>query len=154
MPSSRVKVFVNGQQIDDLLWELIEVRQELNRHSWCVLEVRQTMDKRFAIEKSLGADLAVVAWGQDGAEVTIFQGFVLEGSLEYEIYGSYRTRLTGVTQSYKMEVRTREKYWRTQTLSGIACAMAADDGLQMAIKGAADGAAPTTFSGDNRTGNF
>ena len=54
----------------------------------------------------------------------------LEGELESEIYGSYTVRLTAASRSYKLDCTPQEAYWRKNTLSGIAQALAGEDGLQ------------------------
>ena len=66
----------------------------------------------------------IVTFGQDSAEHAIFDGFLLEGELEYEIFGNYIARLKGVTRSYKLDVAEEEIYCPKQTLAGIACAVA------------------------------
>ena len=85
---------IGGELISDAILVTVEVTQELNQHSWCHIECRQTEDVRFPVEESLGKDVQVLTYDEDGSAHVAFDGFVLEGELEYEIYGSY----TGFTK--------------------------------------------------------
>jgi len=109
MSSSYIKI--GGDLIKDAILGTVEVTQELNQHWWCHIECRQTEDQRFPVEDCLGKDLQIVTYDQDGTEHVVFDGFVLEGELEYEVFGSYTARLTGVTRSYKMDMTPRQAYY-------------------------------------------
>src|SRR5437660_10209327 len=110
MPARYLKI--GGALIQGAILELVEVTQELNQHWGCRVESRQTKDARFPLEDTLGKDLQIVTYDQKGAEHVIFDGFVLEGELEYEIYGSYTARLTSVTRSYKLDLTAQEACFR------------------------------------------
>ncbi len=107
MAASFIKVLIDGQEIskfsEGAMLENVEVRQELNEHWWCDVEARQSGDQRFPIESCLGKDLSIAAVDEEGAEHILFDGFVLEAELEYEIYGSYTARLKGVDPTYKLD---------------------------------------------------
>jgi hypothetical protein len=62
------------------------------------VECHQTADRRYPIEDLIGQDLQIVTFGQVGAEHAIFDGFLLEGELECEIFGNYIANLKGVTR--------------------------------------------------------
>lgn len=135
MAASFIKVSIDGQELEQFsegaMLESVEVRQELNEHWWCDIECRQTEDQRFPIEDCLGKDLKVTTIDEDGAEFTLFTGFVLEAELEYEIFGSFTARITGVTQSYKMDLTPRRAYYdRDKKISTIAQELAGKVGLE------------------------
>src|SRR5262245_16358120 len=132
MNASYIKI--GGELISDAILVTVEVTQELNRHWWCSIECRQTEDVRFPIEDSLGKDVQVFAYDEEGAEHIVFDGFVLEAELEYEIYGSYTAWLTAVTRSYKLDCTPQEAYWRKKTLNDIAQALASEDALQAKVQ--------------------
>src|ERR1700733_7994608 len=110
-----LQVEIGGQPLyefsKDVLMEQVDVIQEINQHWWCFLRCRQTEDVRFPIEDSLGQDLQVIAVDEDNNQTYLFSGMVLEAELEYEIYGSYTARLTGVSKTYNMDVTPRQKYY-------------------------------------------
>src|SRR5689334_14641962 len=99
MPASFLKI--GGALVQDAILQLVEVTQELNRHWWCSVECRQTLDRRIAVEDLLGKDFQVLTHDQAGAEHVVFDGFVAEASLRYEVFGSYTARLKAVTRSYR-----------------------------------------------------
>jgi type VI secretion system secreted protein VgrG len=115
MAAAYVRVDIDGKPIyefsEDVLLEQVDVIQEINQHWWCYVRCRQTEDKRFPIEDSLGKDLQVIAFDEDENQTYLFSGMVLDAELEYEIYGSYTARLTGVSKTYNMDVATRQKYY-------------------------------------------
>lgn len=121
MPASFLRI--GGELVQDATLKTVLVTQQLNRHSFCEVECHQTADRRFPIEDLIGQDLQIVTFGQDGTEHAIFDGFLLEGELEYEIFGDYIARLKGVTRSHKLDVAEEEFYWRKQTLADIASAL-------------------------------
>src|SRR6266849_5654298 len=93
-------VKIGGELLADSLLARVTVFQELNSHWWCEVECRQTSDQRFPAEDMLGQDLTVTAVGEDGAEISLFDGFILESELEYEASGSYGGRMQAVSRSY------------------------------------------------------
>ncbi|MEO8371390.1 MAG: type VI secretion system tip protein VgrG, partial [Candidatus Solibacter sp.] len=125
--------------VQDAILQLVEVTQELNQHWWCRVECRQTEDKRIVVEDLLGQDLQIVTRDQAGAEHVVFDGFVLESSLLYEVFGSYTARLKAVTRSYKLDLSAQEAYYRKGSLSDVAKALTASDGLSADVL-AKDGA--------------
>jgi uncharacterized protein involved in type VI secretion and phage assembly len=125
---------IGGDLVGDAVLALVEVEQALNQHGWCRIECRRTKDDRFPVENALGQDLQVLTYDEAGAEHVLFDGFVLEGELEYEISGSYTARLTGVTRSYKLDLTPQEAYFRKSTLSDVANLLAGEDALSAEIK--------------------
>jgi type VI secretion system secreted protein VgrG len=132
MPASYLKI--GGELVKDAVLSSVTVVQELNRHSWCVIECRQPADRRFAIENALGQKLQVFTYDQAQTEITVFDGFILKGKLDYEIYGSFGARITAVTQSYKLGLRPREAYYRKGTLASIASALTGPLGLSAEVR--------------------
>lgn len=132
MATSYVKV--GGEVIRDALLSAIHVTHQLNQHSWCYIECRQTRDERFPIEQALGKPLQVMAYNGNGAEHIVFDGFVLEGDLEYEIYGTYLARLTAVSRSYKLSLTAQQAYFLKKTLKDIAQHLAGEDGLKANVR--------------------
>ncbi|MEW6366065.1 MAG: phage baseplate assembly protein V [Acidobacteriota bacterium] len=131
MAASYIKI--GGDLLKDAVLEVVEVTQELNRHWWCTIECRQTEDQRFAIEDFLGQDLQVLTRDQDDAERTVFDGFVLDVELEYEIFGSYTARITGVTRSYLMDLTPRQAYYLDKNMEDVANTMVGRASLQLNI---------------------
>jgi type VI secretion system secreted protein VgrG len=127
MPASFLKI--GGELVQDAILQLVEVTQELNQHWWCRVECRQTEDQRIPVENLLGQDLQIVTRDQAGAEHVVFDGFVLEASLLYEVFGSYTARLKAVTRSYKLDLTAQEAYYRKKTLTDVAQSLASADGL-------------------------
>jgi uncharacterized protein involved in type VI secretion and phage assembly len=132
MSASYIKIA--GNLIGDAKLELVEVTQELNHHWWCKVECQQTEDDRFPIEKSLGQDLQVLTYSEDGAENTLFNGFILDVELEYQIWGTYKAVLTAVTRSFTMDLTERKAYYLEKKLADIAQAMGARVGLDVSVQ--------------------
>lgn len=132
MPASFLKI--GGELVQDAILQLVEVTQELNQHWWCRVECRQTEDKRIPVENLLGQDLQIVTRDQAGAEHVVFDGFVLEASLLYEVFGSYTARLKAVTRSYKLDLTAQEAYYRKKTLTDVAQSLASGDGLTADVR--------------------
>ncbi|HUA20138.1 MAG TPA: phage baseplate assembly protein V [Bryobacteraceae bacterium] len=126
MATAYVLVNIDGQALYDFspgaVLEQVDVTQEINQHWTCFVQCRQTEDQRFPIEDSLGKDLQVIAVADDGTQTYLFNGFLLDVELEYEIFGSYVARLSGVTKTYHMDVAPRQNYYDygTNTLENIA----------------------------------
>src|SRR5205809_98235 len=83
MPASYLKI--GGELLEEALLSSVEVEDELNRHMWCRIECRQTLDRRFPFESFLGKTLEIVAVDQQGGSNPLFSGFVLDSEMEYEI---------------------------------------------------------------------
>ncbi len=132
MPASYLKIA--GELIQDAILTSVEVVQALNDHWWCKISCRQTEDRRFPLEASLGRDFQLCTYDEGGAEHVAFDGFLLGGNLNYEIFGSYTVQLTGVTRSYKLGLAPQEAYFRKKTLADVAQALAGADGLSATVK--------------------
>jgi hypothetical protein len=76
----------------------VEITQELNQHWWCTVVCRQTEDKRFPTEQCLGQDIHILASDDSGAQSVVFDGFVLDVELTYEVFGSFTAQLEAVTR--------------------------------------------------------
>jgi type VI secretion system secreted protein VgrG len=129
----QIAIKINGKALQDSILASVEVAQELNQHWWCRVECRQTGDNRPPLEDWLGQDLQVVVSDADGSH-TVFDGFVLEGDLRYEVYGSYTASLVSVTSSYKLDLTSEEKYFRKKSLTAIANELAGEDGLSARVQ--------------------
>ncbi len=138
MSPSVLKIFIDGKHIDDFspgaVLQTVEVRQELNEHWWCDVVCRQTEDARFPIEDALGKDLDVKTVDEEGAERTLFHGFVQEAELEYEIYGSYTARLKGVDPTYKLDLTEAINYFENMGLADITKAIAGLPGIDAKVE--------------------
>ena len=137
MATAYMLVNIGGQAIGDfspgVILEQVDVTQEINQHWTCSIVCRQTEDQRFPIEDSLGKDLQVTAVGDDGSQTYLFSGFLLDVELEYEIFGSYTARLTGVSKSYHMDVTPRQKYYDygDNTIDNVAKQTTGTAGLKL-----------------------
>lgn len=133
MSASFVQIEIDGRTLNDFsegaILQQAVIRQELNQHWWCDIEFRQSEDKRFPFEDALGKTLRVSAVDEEGAEHQVFLGFVLESELEYEVFGSFTARLTGVTNSYKLDMARRRAYYDQMTPQDIVQKLAGDAGL-------------------------
>src|SRR5947209_12006348 len=125
---------IGGELVGDALLQTLQVTQRLNSHWWCKIECRQTEDERFAVEQALGQDLQVLTFDEDDSENIIFDGFILDVELKYEVFGSYTARLTAVTQSYKMSLTPRKSYFFEKSLKDIASELAAHSGLKAQVQ--------------------
>ncbi len=130
-----ISVSIGGEALAHSLLAAVEVRQKLNQHGWCQVVCRQTEDERLAIESYLGQGLTITADTEDDGQVTVFDGFILNVALKYEIYGSYTARIEAVTRSYKMDLTERKAYYLEKTLTDIANQLAGNAGLQAVVEG-------------------
>ena len=80
---------VGDDLLQDGIMESVRVDQELNQHWSCEIVCRQTEDTRVPVEDYLGRDLQIIASLDDEAEQMLFDGFVLDVELDYEINGSF-----------------------------------------------------------------
>lgn len=133
MPASFVRITIDGQPLDSFsegaILENVEIRQQLNHHWWCDIEIRQTEDKRFPFEDAIGKPLKIFSIADDGSESTVFTGFVLESELDYEVFGSFTARLVGVTLSYKLDLTPRSRYYFKKSFSDVAKTLIGEAGL-------------------------
>src|SRR5262245_51764013 len=112
---------IGGNLVEDAILSFVEVTQELNHHWWCTIQCRQTEDKRFPAESYLGKDVQVLAYDEDHeVDTVIFDGFVLDVELTYELWGSYTAQLVAVSRSYKADLTPRQMYFEESTLSDVA----------------------------------
>lgn len=131
MPVSFVSI--GGELISGALLHDITVNQALNQHWTCEVVCRQTDDQPFSVEKILGQDLKITAEDDAGVETVLFDGFVIDFRLEYEIYGSYRATLRGITRTWKMSLTPRCAYFKEKPLTDIATLMAGRVGLSATV---------------------
>ncbi|HKM83555.1 MAG TPA: phage baseplate assembly protein V [Candidatus Acidoferrum sp.] len=145
MSAGYVHVKVGGTPLVDTALDAVTVTQELNNHWWCRIECRHTGDQRllgntvagagtnYNVEDWLGKDLQIVSYDQFFTEHVLFDGFVLEVELEYQLHGSYRAQVTGVSKSYKMDLTPRHAYYLEKSLSSIAQLLADNTQLDCAV---------------------
>jgi len=126
---------IGGDLIKDAILVSVEITQELNRHWWCLIECRQTEDMRFPTEQCLGQDVKVFIYDKSGKESVVFDGFIFDVELTYEVWGSYSAQLMAVTRSYKMDQTPRKAYYAEKTLSQVAKELAGHCGIQSSVKG-------------------
>jgi type VI secretion system secreted protein VgrG len=125
---------VGEDLLQDAILESVKVTQELNQHWWCEIACRQTEDERVPVEKYLGMDLQLITYLDDDSEQIVFDGFVLDVELIYEITGSYTAKIMAVTKSYKLDVTEQHRYYLAKTLKDIATDLTGEDGLSAKIQ--------------------
>jgi type VI secretion system secreted protein VgrG len=143
MAANYLNLKVGGQLVKDVLLNHVSVLQELNRHSWCHAQCRHLEDQRMQggsgdqsiirVEEWLGSDLQVIAI-ENGGEQILFDGFVLEVELVYELSGSYTALIQGVTRSYKMDVTPRHAYYVEKGVNDLAQQLAQNAKLKAKTK--------------------
>ena len=145
MHAGYFEVRIGGTPLADTALDSLTVTQELNNHWWCKIECRHTEGQRllgqttgavgasYNVEDWLGKELHVVSYDQFFKEHVLFDGFVLEVELEYQLQGSYRARVTGVSQSYKMDLTPRHAYYLGKSLSAIAQQLAGNTQVDCAV---------------------
>jgi uncharacterized protein involved in type VI secretion and phage assembly len=126
---------IGGDLIKDALLTSVEITQELNEHWWCTVVCRQTEDKRFPTEQCLGQDIQILTYDENGAQSVVFDGFVLDVELTYEVFGSFTAQLTAVTRSYKMDLTPRKAYYLEKNLDQVATELTGHAGLQSSVTG-------------------
>jgi hypothetical protein len=122
---------IDGELLKDAMISQLEVTQELGQHSWCHVEFRLLNQQRPPVEAYIGKALEFIAFEEDISEVTIFDGFVLEGGLQYELYGDFVATLQGVTRSYRLQLTPEEDYFLKKTLREVAEKVVREDGLEL-----------------------
>jgi type VI secretion system secreted protein VgrG len=122
---------IDGEPLKDAMISNLEIRQELGEHSWCELEFRLLNQQRPPFESNIGKALEFVVIDVDGSETNIFEGFVLQGKLEYELQGDYLARLRGVTKSYLLQLTPEEDYFLKNNLQEVAQKVVKEDGLEL-----------------------
>jgi len=132
---------VGGHLVTDVTLNHVSVMQELNRHWWCHVQLRHTEDQRtgdnqqgvIRVEEWLGKDFQVVA-GANGDKKPIFDGFVLEVELVYELSSAYTVMIQAVTKSYAMAVTERHAYYTGKKLADLAQKLAQNAKLKAQVK--------------------
>ncbi|MGO9086265.1 MAG: type VI secretion system Vgr family protein [Terriglobales bacterium] len=140
---------ISGDKVETKLADAIllsvEVSQELNQHSWCKIVCRrsdQNPGDRMSPEECLSTTLKISGYDQDGNEVVVFQGIIIDVELTYEMSGSYQAQLTAVTSSYFMDLTPCCKYYEQQDVVDIAktlskkTALISSEDLQFQVSGA------------------
>jgi type VI secretion system secreted protein VgrG len=122
---------IDGEPLKGAMISNLVIRQELGEHSWCELEFRLLNQQRPPFEDYIGKPLEFIAVGNDGAETTIFEGFVLHGRLDYELHGDYLARIRAVTKSYVLQLTPEEDYFLKKTLREVAEKVVGQDGLEL-----------------------
>jgi type VI secretion system secreted protein VgrG len=122
---------IDGEPLKDAMISKLEIRQEIGEHSWCELEFRLLNEQRPPFEDYIGRPLEFIAFGDDGAETAIFEGFVLQGELDYELHGDYLARISAVTKSYVLQLTPEEDYFLKKTLREVAEKVMGQDGLEL-----------------------
>lgn len=133
VPNLKITGNVTQDAVTGAILLSVQITQELNQHSVCKVVCRRsdaTDEQRISAESPLGHPMQVVAYDQDGAEVPVFDGYVIEAELTYEISGSYEARLTAVTRSYFMDQTPRTAYYEQMDVQGVAKKLIDADGLQ------------------------
>ena len=149
MAASYLNLKINGELVKDVILQHVSITQALNDHWRCHAECRHTQDQRLlslaaaaleaatgstiTVEEWLGKSLQVIEIEQDLSEHVLFDGFVLEVELVYELSGSFTALLQGVTQSFKMDVTPRHAYYQEKSLADIATQLAGHSGLQAKV---------------------
>lgn len=122
-------ISLGSEQLSSALLSTVEVRQALNDHWTCRVVLRDTPDRRPPVEDYAGKELKISTTDLDGTETVIFQGFVRNMRLIYEISGSWGAELEAVSATWKMAQGTRLKYFRQQTAQAAAQSVVSAAGL-------------------------
>ncbi|HLH03816.1 MAG TPA: hypothetical protein VKX25_13680 [Bryobacteraceae bacterium] len=125
---------IGEELLSNALLDSVTVLQELNGHWPLEVEFCQTHDERPPYESYLGQVCSLFAYDQNGAEITIFEGFVLESRLVYLPYGNFGGRLKAVSASYKMDLTPRHFCYTTNSLSAVASQAAGFSGLSAKLQ--------------------
>lgn len=149
MAASYLNLKVGGELVRDVMLQHVSITQGLNDHWRCHAECRHTQDQRgpslletaaraligspITVEEWLGKTLQVIEAEPNFSERILFEGFVLEIELVYELSGSYTALLQGITDSFKMDVTPRHAYYREMSLSDIATQLAGRAGLKAKV---------------------
>jgi len=133
-----LKILVDGEQLESSLMgrqgtvSRVEVMKEINRHSWCEIELNQTAGSSPPLDRWIGRPISLQS---TASGVTLFSGFVLDVKLTYQTSGSFAVVIKSVSVSYKLDVAPRYRYYGQLSVSGVAQQMAGDGGINIAVKG-------------------
>lgn len=133
LPNLKVSGDKFDSKLSDAILSSVEVRQEINQHTWCKLVCRrsdQNPGDRMYPEECLGTTLKISGFDSENNEVVVFKGMIIDVELTYEISGSYQAQLTAVTSSYFMDLTPRCKYYEQKDVTEIAKELA---GLAMFV---------------------
>jgi type VI secretion system secreted protein VgrG len=122
---------VDSEVLKGAMISKLEITQELGQHWWCDVELRLLDQQRPPVEAYIGKSLEFVTFDEAMSEVTLFDGFVLEGELEYELYGDFVAKLRAVTKSYLLQLTPEEDYFYKKTLREVAEKVVQEDGLAL-----------------------
>ncbi len=125
-------ISLGSEQLSSALLSTVEVRQALNDHWSCRVVLRDTPDRRPAVEDYAGKDFKISTTDLDGTETIIFQGFIRSMRLIYEISGAWGAELQAVSATWKMAQGNRLKYFRQQTAQAAAQTLVSAAGLSLA----------------------
>lgn len=128
---------IDGQLLKDAMISKLQVRQELGQHYWCDVEFRLINQQQPPVTSYIGKSIEFVTFEEYTSELTIFNGFVIEGELEYGLRGDFVASLHGVTKSYLLQLTPEEGYFLKKTLREVAEKLIQEDGLQLEFR--ADG---------------
>jgi type VI secretion system secreted protein VgrG len=117
----------------------VEVTKELNRHSWCEIELHQTADSRPPIDKWIGRSVSLKSTASGNK---LFVGFILDVKLTYQTSGSFGVVIKAVSASYKLDLAPRHVYYGPLALSDVAQQMAGRSGINIMAKSGGGTKAP------------
>ena len=122
---------LDGEHLNNAMISNLVIRQEIGEHWWCELEFRLLNQQRPPFESYIGKALEFVTIGDDGAEMAIFDGFVLHGRLNYELHGVYMVGIRAVTRSYALQLTPEENYFFKKDLREVAEKVLKQDKLEL-----------------------
>jgi len=136
VPDIALKILVDGDNLESSLLGRkgtvgrVEVSKELNQHSWCEIEITQTAGSRPPIDKWIGRPLSLES---TASGVKLFVGFVLDVNLVYQTSGSFTATIKGVSNSYKLDLAPRYRYYGPVAISDVAQQTSGDAGINIAV---------------------
>jgi type VI secretion system secreted protein VgrG len=109
----------------------VEVTKELNRHSWCEVELHQAAGSRPPIDRWIGRPISL----QSAASGTkLFVGFVFDVKLTYQTSGSFAVVIKAVSVSYKLDLAPRHRYYGPRSVADVAQQIAGIDRINVVVK--------------------
>ncbi len=121
MTPSSIRVTVGDVAIDHLsngaILQGMNIAHEINQHSTCFLEYRQTPDLPFDLTGIQGMALLVFAVLSDGTEFPIFEGTVESSVQKYLLSGAFHLQIFGSGLTLDLDQQNR---FRTFKMSGFA----------------------------------